>query len=184
MPEPTESTSLLRAALESDIEDASTESVVEDSLEDDLEEDHAMDLVMTRFGSPSDNVGLGGGSAVFSSSLLSHRAPLVFSDPPSSRASSLSGSLRHRPRGSLGSDATLRESRRRPSSRASLPKKPATIDGHLGPSRIEEESEAIEDEVQIQEEVKYMYGVSVARFWAVFVTIVLVWFVAAFDGIK
>lgn len=189
MTEPTETTTLLGTASDSGnafgrptallSENVSSESVVEDE----PEEDYAVDLLMTRFGSPSDNVGLGGGSAVFSSSLLSHRASLSLNSPASSRAPSLSGSIRQRPSSLSGlSNGTHRDSRRRPSSRASLPKRPRITEAHREPSRIEEENEIADENIGFKEDSGYTYGISVTRFWAVFVTILLVWSVAAFDG--
>ncbi|KAL9618534.1 MAG: hypothetical protein Q9160_006790 [Pyrenula sp. 1 TL-2023] len=183
MPEPTESTSLLGDPFDSGSvlnqsrylasEDALTEQTVED--EED-EEDRAVDLVMTRFGSPGGHMGLGGGTAVFGSSLLSHRSSLVFNNEPTlHHARSISGSLRQRsPSPSLFSNGSIR--------RTSLPKKATTTNAIHEQSTIQEENEPPEDDVGHGKISKYKYGVSEARFWGVFITIVLVWFVGAFDG--
>lgn len=187
MPEPTESTSLLGDPFDSNSvlnqprylasEDALTEQTADDDLE---EEDREVDLVMTRFGSPGGHLGLGGGTALFSSSLLSHRSSLVFSNEPTlNRVRSLSESLRQRsPSPSIFSNGSIRETRRR----TSLPKKSTTTNALQEQSTIQEETEPVEDDVGHGKITKYKYGVSEARFWGAFITIVLVWFVGAFDG--
>ena len=180
---PNESTSLLGAAFRSDHHGNGPPSIntEEHSVQYDSEEEMAqrgrVDVLITRFGSPAESMGLSGGGGIYGSSLLSHKASMTLSDT-ASQVPSRSSSLRRR--ASLRSlDATAASSRpgRTAPGPLGLAKKPSRLEATQDASPIQEEDENDVEAVKTEKPPKYRYGVGEGRFWAIFFTILIVWLV-------
>lgn len=156
-------------------EEESTASYEQDEEDAELE-DESIDVLMNRFGSPAEALGLSGGIGVFGSS-LTRRDSITFSSEGLSRVPSRAESVRRRPsQPSLAvrkqsttiiSDSTLRKTR----SRASV--------SEAAPVSFTQERD---DDATVKEAPLYLHGITRGRFWACFAGILLTWFIATFDS--
>lgn len=143
-----------------------------DSEEDDTDDDEPLDVLVDRYtsGENMNAPGLSGSLGAFSSSLRHRSSTMAFSFSALSRTTSRTDTLRHRPSRPSMARPTASRQPSRSSLKPAFLKKTKTAQG--------EDMEAGE----IKTGGKYLVDIGELRFWAIFVSIFLTWFVACFDS--